>query len=100
MRLYETEDILCAAFLQSYGHFLSETKAHPAKRNYFLFVFQDPQGSVEKDGQKFLNDGLVPVRTLARNLSKLRNRSRENRFTNTTNATETTNDRYEESPRG
>lgn len=72
--VFKVGDLLLAAFLQSYGHRIQST--HLDERGLAVFVFSD-SNSIRDDSKAFLEDGAVGVRTLSRNISKLRRSFRE-----------------------
>jgi hypothetical protein len=76
--IYETQDILLAAFLLSRNRTMLETTPSQLPGRD-IFVFADPNNLLASDAKEFLDDGPIPVRTLARNLSKLRNQVRQKR---------------------
>lgn len=71
---FRVGDLLLAAFLQSYGHRMQDMDLD--ERGLAVFVFSDSD-SIRDDSKTFLEDGAVGVRTLSRNLSKLRRSFRE-----------------------
>ena len=71
---FETADLLMAAFLQVRGHQL--LKLCPDGTGQAIFIFACENG-IQRDAQEFLEDGLVPVRSLARRVARLRSRCRE-----------------------
>ncbi len=73
---FVTGDILMSSFLVVRGFYLKRLKPETAGR--FSFVFENSP-ELARAAIEFLQDGLVPVRSLARTLSQLRNRCRNNR---------------------
>jgi len=73
---FQTGDLLMAAFLQTRGHELVGLR--PGGNGKFDFVFAD-SAAVQRDAKEFLEDGLIPVRSLARRIAKLKSRCREGR---------------------
>lgn len=71
---FEVKDLLLAAFLEARGHRRSDTLLDD--RGYGVFVFPDG-AKIKNDAKQFIEDAEVPVRTLARNISRLRRDFRE-----------------------
>lgn len=69
---FGTADLLLAAFLQTRAHeLLGLVPDKDASRA--VFVFADSE-RIQRDAKDFFEDGLVPVRSLARRISRLRSR--------------------------
>lgn len=75
---FECVDILMAAFLLARGHRMTEIRQNPSRPDRSIFMFERV-ASTESDAREFVEDGLVPVRSLARHLSRLRNHVRNER---------------------
>lgn len=76
LAMFETDDILLAAFLLSKNRPLIAIRQPVSQtRTHFIFVFADPRRTIDAPNgqhQEFLGDGFAPVRTLGRHMARLR----------------------------
>ena len=73
---FTTTEFLLAAFLQVRRHELIEVVPNPNGDGRVTFIFRD-NDRIGQDNQDFVRDGLVPVRSLSRQIAKLRDAVRE-----------------------